>query len=229
MTSAMTVAVTVVRAWTRAYTYGIPSVWAEQRRAEIESDRWELQHDPDGARGLAPAVQVLGRLFAGIGDDLSWRLERTTLQDNVLIRRAVTLAAATARGSSAPGCRAGPRVRVEDDVLEPDTAVRPELRVLRVVPGEVFTAIRNVCLKGTHWRRRQCAHPCAQTRSNDHHPAANANQGSNKKRAEISRIPARSVIPGSLSKPPPSLHCRGFGRATGFEPRGLPVPRCLTG
>jgi hypothetical protein len=27
---------------------------------------------------------------------------------------------------------------VEDDVLEPDAAVRPELRVLRVVPGEVL-------------------------------------------------------------------------------------------
>ena len=28
---------------------------------------------------------------------------------------------------------------VEDDVFEPDAALRPELRVLRVVPVEVFT------------------------------------------------------------------------------------------
>jgi len=34
------------------------------------------------------------------------------------------------------------------------------------------------------------------------HPAANAYQGPNKKRAEVSKIPARFVIPGSLSKPP---------------------------
>ena len=29
-------------------------------------------------------------------------------------------------------------LNVEDDVLEPDTAIRLELRVLRVVPGEVL-------------------------------------------------------------------------------------------
>ena len=46
MTSATTLAVTLVRAWTRAYTCGIPPMWAEQRRAEIESDLFELQHDP---------------------------------------------------------------------------------------------------------------------------------------------------------------------------------------
>ena len=61
-----------------------------------------------------------------------------------------------------------------------------------------------VCLRGTHWRRLECARKSAQTRSDDHHPAANSNQVRNKKRAEISKIPARSVISGSLSKPPPS-------------------------
>jgi hypothetical protein len=30
---------------------------------------------------------------------------------------------------------------VENDVLEPDAALRPELRVLRVVPVEVLTVI----------------------------------------------------------------------------------------
>ena len=103
-------------------------MWAEQRRAEIESDLFELQHDPHGARGLAPAVQVLGRLFAGIGDDVSWRLERTTLQDNVLIRRAVTLAAATVAlsmlwGSSGTtrrvaSCPSAPRKPRVEQVLE---------------------------------------------------------------------------------------------------------------
>ena len=61
-----------------------------------------------------------------------------------------------------------------------------------------------MCPQGTHWHRPECAQQCAQTRSDDHHPAPNANQVPNKKRAEISKIPARSVISGSLSKPPPS-------------------------
>jgi hypothetical protein len=119
---------TVVRAWTRVYTCGMPSASAEQRRADIDSDLWELQHDPDGARGLAPAVQMLGRLFAGIGDDLWWRLERTTLQDHVLMRRAVTLAAATVAlsmlwGSAGAtprvaGCPSVPRKPRAERVLE---------------------------------------------------------------------------------------------------------------
>ena len=88
-------AVAFVRTWTRVYMWGTPSVWAEQRRAEIESDLWEQQQDPNGARGLAPAAHILVRLIAGIADDLRWRFERTTLQDNVLIRRAVTLALTT--------------------------------------------------------------------------------------------------------------------------------------
>ena len=91
----MTLAVAVVRAWTRAYTWGAPSVWAEQRRAEIESDLWEQQQDPNGARSVAPTVQVLARLVAGMTEDLRWRLERTTPRDIVVIRRAVTLAATT--------------------------------------------------------------------------------------------------------------------------------------
>jgi len=42
-----------------------------------------------------------------------------------------------------------PTFYVEDDVFEPDAAVGPELRVLRVVPGEVL-----------HWHkgRTTCAH-----------------------------------------------------------------------
>ena len=89
------VAATIVRTWTRAYTGGMPSRWAEQRRSEIESDLWELLKDPDGAR-LSPAIQILARLVTGIGDDLSWRLERTTFDDNVRLRNAVTIAALAA-------------------------------------------------------------------------------------------------------------------------------------
>ena len=126
--SSMTIAVIIIRTWTRAYTWGTPSAWAEQRRAEIESDLWEQQQDPNGARGLAPAVQVLARLFAGIADDLSWRVERTTLQDNVLIRRALVLAATTVAlavlwglaGATprATGCYGAPRQPKVERVLK---------------------------------------------------------------------------------------------------------------
>jgi hypothetical protein len=126
--SPMTIAVTVVRTWTRVYTWGAPSVWAEQRRAEIESDLWDQQQDPNGGRGLAPAAQILLRLFAGIADDLRWHVECTTLQDNVLIRRAVTVAATTvalsmlweASGAAPPiaGCPGVPRKPKVEQVIE---------------------------------------------------------------------------------------------------------------
>ena len=108
----MTAAVTIVRAWTRVYTWGAPSELAEQRRADIESDLWEQQQDPNGGSGLAPAVQVLLRLFTGIADDFTWRVEHATLQDNVVIRRAVTLAATTVALSVLWGTSgAAPRTR----------------------------------------------------------------------------------------------------------------------
>jgi hypothetical protein len=50
----------------------------------------------------------------------------------------------------------------------------------------------------------RCAQECAQTRSDDHHSAPNANQAPNNKRAKNRRCQARSLFPGSLSKPPHS-------------------------
>src|SRR5918994_1654001 len=52
---------------------------------------------------------------------------------------------------------------VENDVLEPDATLRPELRVLRVIPVEVLhrqLGYHDVCLIGTHWRRLPCACQC---------------------------------------------------------------------
>jgi hypothetical protein len=95
MTSAEDLAASLVRGWTRAYTWGVPQAWAEQRRTDIESDLWEFQYDLDGPRGLTPAIQILGRLITGVGDDLLWRVEHTTWHDNVVIRRAVVFAATT--------------------------------------------------------------------------------------------------------------------------------------
>jgi hypothetical protein len=87
----------LVRGWARIYTWGMPSVVAESRRAEIESDLWELQHDPDGARGLSLTVHVIGRLLIGVPDDLGWRVERAgDDDDDVVLRRIVAMMAASA-------------------------------------------------------------------------------------------------------------------------------------
>jgi hypothetical protein len=92
----LTLAIAAVRGWTRAYTWGMPAAWAENRRAEIESDLWELRHDVGGGRGLTPAVQVLARLFAGAADDLCWRVEVAEIEDSLLLRRTIVLTATAA-------------------------------------------------------------------------------------------------------------------------------------
>jgi hypothetical protein len=50
-------------------------------------------------------------------------------------------------------------------------------------------ARHNVCLAGTHWHRQECAQKCAKTESDSHHPAANANHETNRKRPEKSSVP----------------------------------------
>jgi hypothetical protein len=78
---------------------------------------------------------------------------------------------------------------VKNDVLEPDAAIRRELRVLRVRAGRSTSALgewsHDVCLGGTHWHRLECAHECAQTRSEVGRPPANANHETKKNGPEI--------------------------------------------
>lgn len=69
-----TLAVAIVRAWTFLYTCIMPPAVRERRRAEIDSDLWELQQD-FAARGLTSAVQLLLRLVLGLPDDLVWCVE----------------------------------------------------------------------------------------------------------------------------------------------------------
>jgi hypothetical protein len=75
MTSPATLdlATALVRAWTRAYTWRLEPAVRDTRRAEIDSELWEFQHDPE--RGAYPAAHTLARLLIGIPDDLSWRAE----------------------------------------------------------------------------------------------------------------------------------------------------------
>ena len=69
-------AVRLVRAWTRVYTWRLPWRVAEARRAEIESDLWEFRQDVWLEAGpLRGAFHILMRLVAGIPDDLRWRSE----------------------------------------------------------------------------------------------------------------------------------------------------------
>jgi hypothetical protein len=87
-------AVSLVRGWTRAYTWRMPPDLGESRCAEIESDLWELLQDPDRGLGLSPAAQVLGRFFMGLPDDVFWRVEQAVDCNDQLRRRTISLAAA---------------------------------------------------------------------------------------------------------------------------------------
>jgi hypothetical protein len=73
---ALGVAAALVRSWTHAYTWRLEPAIRDARRAEIESDLWEFQQDPD--RGKHPAAHVIARLLIGMPDDLSWRAEHAS-------------------------------------------------------------------------------------------------------------------------------------------------------
>ena len=77
-------AVVIVRAWTRLYTWRLPAPLREGRRTEIESDLWELEHDVTGGSRISPAMHVLLRLIAGVPDDLRWSVEHVVPADSRL-------------------------------------------------------------------------------------------------------------------------------------------------
>jgi len=62
----------LVRAWTTLYTFALPPELCDRRRAEIASDLWESEHDPDVTRG-----ELLFRALRGVPADLLWRFEAT--------------------------------------------------------------------------------------------------------------------------------------------------------
>jgi hypothetical protein len=72
----LSLAMGLVRTWTRAYTWRLELAVRDRRRGEIESELWEFQQDPE--RGTHPAAHVLVRLLTGIPDDLSWRAEHVS-------------------------------------------------------------------------------------------------------------------------------------------------------
>ncbi len=90
--AALGLAFALVRAWTRAYTWRLEPAVRDRRRAEIESELWEFQQDPE--RGNYPSAHVLARLLAGIPDDLSWRAEHDAAR-RTRVRTGIRVAAWT--------------------------------------------------------------------------------------------------------------------------------------
>ena len=85
----------VVRAWTRVYTWRVPSPLREARREEIESDLWEREHDPVADGRFSLPLRVVARMLIGIPDDLGWRVEQVNIMDGSLrFRIALTVGVA---------------------------------------------------------------------------------------------------------------------------------------
>ena len=87
-------AVAVVRAWTRVYTYGLPSAQRDARREEIDSDLWESVNDKRSDRRTL-ALQIGARLIAGMPDDLGWRSDQAAAAALWRWRFALTVVVAT--------------------------------------------------------------------------------------------------------------------------------------
>jgi hypothetical protein len=84
----------IVRTWTQVYTWRMPPTLREERRAEIESDLWEFEHDATASTGISPAIHVLLRMVSGIPDDLQWRVEQAGRGDGRLRTRIALTATA---------------------------------------------------------------------------------------------------------------------------------------
>jgi hypothetical protein len=85
----------VLRLWLRVYTWRLPSAAASARRAEIESDVWEMQHDRALGRHVL-AFAIVMRMMKGAGDDLAWRIEQFDARELFVLRRTIAVGAATA-------------------------------------------------------------------------------------------------------------------------------------
>lgn len=92
------VAIQIVRAWTRLYTYGLPPAQRAARLAEIDSDLWEFEHDTRVMERGSAATEIMTRLLIGIPDDIAWRLELGATSPTV-----------PARALAAAGMMTGPR------------------------------------------------------------------------------------------------------------------------
>jgi len=67
----------LTRAWTAAYTQGLPEEAKFGRRAEIDSDLWDQRRNAEyqGEPSLSTATEILVRWLFGIPSDITWRIE----------------------------------------------------------------------------------------------------------------------------------------------------------
>jgi hypothetical protein len=86
----------LTRAWVRLYTWQMAPHEASARRAEIDSDLWEMQHDAATWHGAAGTMMALLRLVRGVPADVLWRIEHAGIDDHLAQRRFVTISAAAA-------------------------------------------------------------------------------------------------------------------------------------
>jgi uncharacterized protein (TIGR03435 family) len=159
-------AASLVRAWTRLYTSRLPRAVQEQRRAEIESDLWESQHDALGRNAAGAAFHILLRLVRGMPDDLGWWTEealaagvfrRQTLvfsgrlvgmvlvvgtpwaiNHDIIRDRAAVVFAPGLDAQSAASTSAGPRFEVIS--VKPNPEGRAGMTQTRVLPGGRYIA-----------------------------------------------------------------------------------------
>jgi len=90
----VTIGIRIVRAWTRLYTAGMDPLLRDARRAEIDSDLWELDADARrrGESDALIAIHILARMLLGVPDDFSWRAEQAAA-DRTSLRRFIWFAA----------------------------------------------------------------------------------------------------------------------------------------
>lgn len=77
MNASVQAATALSRAWVRLYTARLPEALRNSRRAEMEADLWEHQHDHLARRTAAgiTATEIVLRTCLGVFDDLAWRFE----------------------------------------------------------------------------------------------------------------------------------------------------------
>lgn len=77
MIASVRAATTLSRAWVRLYTARLPETLRNLRRAEMEADLWEHQHDrlASGTAAGITATEIVLRTCLGVFDDLAWRFE----------------------------------------------------------------------------------------------------------------------------------------------------------
>lgn len=130
-----------VRAWTRLYTWRLPPLLRDRRRAEVDSDLWESAHDPT-ATNAGDCLATIWRLLVGMPDDLRWRADMSPVTARAMAVGAATVVVmmsamwiyAETRSIHLPP--APPVQRPVDPDLEPLHPPPPPL------PGEETTARR---------------------------------------------------------------------------------------